>query len=89
MRNLEGILEFLKSIKKLDNVVSAESAANGHSGRICNTDTSGSPEVPVKFIDLKGEVRNTSCFDERISGPIPFASQVSFEPDSTLYLWQG
>ena len=32
---LEGILEFLKSIKKLDNVIIAESAANGPTlGRI-------------------------------------------------------
>src|SRR5690606_9271291 len=54
---LEGILEFLKSIKKLDNVVIAESAANGPT--LDGFSNYGyfrlAQKYPVKFIDLDKE----------------------------------
>lgn len=71
---LEGLLEFLKSIRKLDNVYIAESAANGPTFdgfsnygyyRLANT-------YPVKFMDLDQEgYRTLHVFDERDFRPHP------------------
>jgi uncharacterized protein (DUF362 family) len=85
---LEGILEFLKSIRKLDNVVIAESAANGPTFdgfsnygyfRLAN-------KYPVKFVDLdqeKSEILHV--FDERDFKPHPVRfSRVILSSDSYL-----
>lgn len=85
---LEGILEFLRSIRKLDNVIIAESAAdaptfNGFSnygyfqlGR----------KYPVKFVDLDQEgfeIRHV--FDERDISPHPVRlSRILLNPDSYI-----
>jgi len=85
---LEGILEFLKSIKKLDNVVIAESAANGPTldgfsnyGYLRLAD-----KYPVKFIDLDIEGSEVLyVFDERDFKPHPVRfSKVLLNPDSYI-----
>ena len=83
---LEGILEFLKSIKKLDNVIIAESAGNapafeGFSNygylRIAN-------KYPVKFVDLDSEGSEVIyVFDEKDFRPHPVKfSSIILSPDS-------
>ena len=85
---LEGILEFLKSIRKLDNVIIAESAANGPTFdgftnygyfRLAN-------KYPVKFVDLDKEgFEVLNVFDERDFKPHPVRfSSVILSPDSYL-----
>ena len=85
---LEGILEFLKSIRKLDNVVIAESAANGPTFdgfsnygyfRLAN-------KYPVKFVDLDQEGSEIlNVFDERDFKPHPVRfSSIILSSDSYL-----
>jgi len=85
---LEGILEFLKSIRKLDNVVIAESAANGPTFdgfsnygyfRLAN-------KYPVKFVDLDQEGSEIlHVFDERDFKPHPVRfSRIILSSDSYL-----
>ena len=85
---LEGILEFLKSIRKLDNVVIAESAANGPTFdgfsnygyfRLAN-------KYPVKFVDLDQEGSEIlHVFDERDFKPHPVRfSSIILSSDSYL-----
>lgn len=85
---LEGILEFLKSIKKLENVVIAESAANGPTfdgfsnyGYYRLAD-----KYPVKFLDLDKEGSEILyVFDERDFRPHPVRfSKVLLSPDSFI-----
>lgn len=85
---LEGILEFLKSIKKLDNTVIAESAANGPTfdgfsnyGYYRLAD-----KYPVKFVDLDKEGSEVIyVFDERDFRPHPVRfSKVLLSPDSYI-----
>lgn len=85
---LEGILEFLKSIKKLDNVAIAESAANGPTfdgfsnyGYYRLAD-----KYPVKFVDLDKEGSVVLyVFDERDFKPHPVRfSKVLLSPDSYI-----
>jgi len=83
---LEGILEFLKSIKKLDNVVIAESAANGPT--LDGFSNYGyfrlARKYPVKFIDLdKDKYEILHVFDEKDFRPHPVRfSSVLLSPDS-------
>jgi len=85
---LEGILEFLKSIKKLDNVIIAESAANGPTFE--GFDNYGyyrlANKYPVKFIDLDQEgFEILHVFDERDFRPHPVrVSRVILSPDSYI-----
>jgi uncharacterized protein (DUF362 family) len=83
---IEGILEFLKSIKKLDNVIVAESAANaptfeGFSNygylKLAN-------KYPVKFVDLDSEGSEVLyVFDEKDFRPHPVRfSSIILSPDS-------
>ncbi len=83
---LEGILEFLKSIKKLDNVIIAESAGNapameGFSNygylRLAS-------QYPVKFADLDSEGSEVLyVFDEKDFRPHPVRfSKIILSPDS-------
>ena len=85
---LEGILEFLKSIKKLDNVIIAESAANGPTFdgfnnygyyRLVN-------KYPVKMVDLDQEGFEVRyVFDEKDFRPHPVRfSRVLLSPDSYI-----
>jgi uncharacterized protein (DUF362 family) len=85
---LEGILEFLKSIKKLDNVIIAESAANGPTFdgfnnygyyRLIN-------KYPVKMVDLDQEgFEVLYVFDEKDFRPHPVrVSRVLLSPDSYI-----
>jgi uncharacterized protein (DUF362 family) len=85
---LEGILEFLKSINKLDNVIIAESAADGPSldgfsnygyMRFAN-------KYPVKFVDLDQEgFEILYVFDEKDFRPHPVRfSRVLLNPDSYI-----
>lgn len=85
---LEGILEFLKSIGKLNNVVIAESAADGPAMdgfsnfnylRLAN-------KYPVKFIDLDTAGFETLyVFDERDFKPHPVRiSKVLLDPGSYI-----
>jgi len=85
---LEGILEFLKSIKKLDNAVIAESAANGPTfdgfsnyGYYRLAD-----KYPVKFVDLDKEGSEVIyVFDEKDFRPHPVRfSKVLLSPDSYI-----
>lgn len=71
---LEGTLEFLRSIGKLDNVVIAESAASGPT--LDGFDNYGytrlSRKYPVKFVDLdQEEVEIVQVFDEKDFRPHP------------------
>jgi uncharacterized protein (DUF362 family) len=83
---LEGVLEFLRSIRKLDNVIIAESAANGPTFegfsnygyyRLAN-------KYPVKFVDLDQEGSELLyVFDEKDFRPHPVRfSRVMLSPDS-------
>jgi uncharacterized protein (DUF362 family) len=85
---LEGILEFLKSIKKLDNVIIAESAANGPTFdgfdnygyyRLVN-------KYPVKMVDLDREgFEVINVFDEKDFRPHPVrVSRLLLSPDSYI-----
>jgi len=85
---LEGILEFLKSIGKLDNVIIAESAANGSTfngfsnyGYLRLAD-----KYPVKFVDLDKEgYEILYVFDEKDFRPHPVRfSSVILSPDSYI-----
>ena len=85
---LEGVLEFLKSIRKLDNVAIAESAASGPTfngfenfGYLRLAD-----KYPVKFIDLDKEGSEVLyVFDERDFKPHPVRfSRVLLSPDSYI-----
>jgi uncharacterized protein (DUF362 family) len=85
---LEGILEFLKSIRKLDNVVIAESAANGPTfDGFENYKYFGlANKYPVKFVDLDQEGSEVLyVFDERDFRPRPVRfSRVLLNPDSYI-----
>jgi len=85
---LEGVLEFLKSIKKLDNVIIAESAANGPTFdgfsnygyfRLAN-------KYPVKFADLDQEgFEIRYVFDEKDVRPHPVRfSSILLNSDSYI-----
>jgi uncharacterized protein (DUF362 family) len=85
---LEGILEFLKSIKKLDNVIIAESAADGPTFdgfknygyfQLAN-------KYPVKFVDLDQEGNEILfVFDEKDFRPHPVRfSRIILSPDSYI-----
>jgi len=85
---LEGVLEFLKSIRKLDNVIIAESAANGPS--LEGFDNYGylslAAKYPVKFVDLDQEGSQILyVFDEKDFKPHPVRfSKVLLDPDSYI-----
>ncbi|HOW08302.1 MAG TPA: DUF362 domain-containing protein [Bacteroidales bacterium] len=85
---LEGILEFLKSIKKLDNVVIAESAANGPTfdGFSNYNYFSLAKKYPVRFVDLDQEKSQILyVFDEKDFRPHPVRfSSVLLSPDSYI-----
>jgi uncharacterized protein (DUF362 family) len=85
---LEGILEFLRSIKKLDNVIIAESAADGPTFdgfknygyfQLAN-------KYPVKFVDLDQEGNELLyVFDEKDFRPHPVRfSRIMLSPDSFI-----
>ncbi|MDP4223016.1 MAG: DUF362 domain-containing protein [Bacteroidota bacterium] len=85
---LEGILEFLKSIRKIDNVIIAESAANGPTfdgfsnyGYFRLGD-----KYPVKFVDLDKEGSEVLyVFDEKDFKPHPVRfSKIILSPDSYI-----
>jgi uncharacterized protein (DUF362 family) len=85
---LEGVLEFLKSIDKLDNVIIAESAANGPTfdgyknyGYYRLAD-----KYPVKMVDLDREgYEMRYVFDEKDFRPHPIrVSKVILSPDSYI-----
>jgi uncharacterized protein (DUF362 family) len=74
VETLEGILEFLKSINKLDNVVIAESAANGPTfdGFSNFGYTKLLDKYPVKLVDLDHEKYEfIHVFDEKDFRPHP------------------
>ncbi len=83
---LEGILEFLKSIRKLDNVIIAESAANGPTfdGFTNYGYFTLANKYPVKFVDLDKEGHEILyVFDEKDFRPHPVRfSSVILSPDS-------
>jgi uncharacterized protein (DUF362 family) len=85
---MEGILEFLKSIKKLGNVCIAESAANGPTfdGFENYKYFSLADKYPVKFVDLDKEGYEVLyVFDERDFKPHPVRfSKVLLSPDSYI-----
>ncbi len=85
---LEGVLEFLKSIHKLDNVIIAESAADGPSMdgfsnygymRLAN-------KYPIKFVDLDQEGSEIiNVFDEKDFRPHPVRfSSILLNPGSYI-----
>lgn len=88
VETLEGILEFLKSINKLDNVIIAESAANGPTFE--GFDNYGyyrlANKYPVKFVDLDKEgFKVLHVFDEKDFRPHPVRfSSVILNPDSYI-----
>ena len=83
---LEGILEFLKSIRKLDNVIIAESAANGPT--FDGFSNYGyfrlASKYPVKMVDLDTEGSEVLyVFDEKDFRPHPVRfSKVILSPGS-------
>ena len=85
---LEGILEFLKSIRKLDNVIIAESAADGPTldGFSNYGYTRLANKYPVKFVDLDQEESEILyVFDEKDFRPHPVRfSRIMLSPDSYL-----
>jgi uncharacterized protein (DUF362 family) len=85
---LEGILEFLKSISKLDNVIIAESAANGPTfdGFSNYGYFSLANKYPVKLVDLDSEGSETLyVFDEKDFRPHPVRfSNIILSPDSYI-----
>jgi len=86
--SMEGILEFLKSIRKLDNVIIAESAADGptFNGFDNYKYFSLANKYPVKFVDLDQEGYEVLyVFDERDFRPHPVRfSKVLLDPDSYI-----
>ncbi|HUX96572.1 MAG TPA: DUF362 domain-containing protein [Bacteroidales bacterium] len=83
---MEGILEFLKSIKKLDNVIIAESAANAPTfeGFSNYGYFSLEKKYPVKFVDLDSEGSELLyVFDQKDFRPhaVRFSS-IILSPDS-------
>lgn len=85
---MTGILEFLKSIRKLDNVIIAESAANGPTfdGFSNYGYFSLAEKYPVKFVDLDQEGHKILyVFDEKDFRPHPVRfSKVLLDPDSYI-----
>ena len=85
---LEGILEFLKSIRKLDNVIIAESAANGPTfdGFSNYGYFKLAEKYPVKFMDLDQEGNEILyVFDEKDFRPHPVRfSKIMLSPDSYI-----
>ena len=85
---LEGILEFLKSIRKLDNVIIAESAANAPTfdGFSNYGYFKLGDKYPVKFVDLDKEGSEILyVFDEKDFKPHPVRiSRVMLSPDSYI-----
>jgi uncharacterized protein (DUF362 family) len=83
---LEGILEFLKSIRKLDNVIIAESAANAPTfeGFSNYGYFSLVNKYPVKMVDLDSEGSEILyVFDEKDFRPHPVRySSIILSPDS-------
>jgi uncharacterized protein (DUF362 family) len=83
---MEGILEFLKSIRKLDNVIIAESAANAPTFEGFSNYGYFSLEgkYPVKMVDLDNEGSEIlNVFDEKDFKPHPVRfSSVILSPDS-------
>lgn len=83
---LEGILEFLKAIKKLDNVIIAESAANGPT--LEGFDNYGyfrlMNKYGAKLVDLDHEgFEIVNVFSEKDFGPHPVrVSNLILNPDS-------
>ena len=85
---LEGILELLKSIRKLDNVIIAESAANGPTfdGFKNYGYFDLANKYPVKFVDLDKEGSEILyVFDEKDFKPHPVRfSSIILSPDSYI-----
>ncbi len=85
---LEGILEFLRSIRKLDNVIIAESAANGPTfdGFSNYGYFQLATKYPVKFVDLDQEgYKILHVFDEKDFRPHPVRfSRILLDPDSYI-----
>ena len=85
---LEGTLEFLKSINKLDNVVIAESAASGPTfdGFENYRYTRLAQKYPLKLVDLdKDEVDLVYVFDEKDFRPHPVRmSRLLLDPDTFI-----
>lgn len=85
---LEGILEFLKSIKKLDNVIIAESAAPGPTMEGFSNwgYTKLLKKYPVKLVDLDQEGSEVLyVFDEKDFRPHPVRfSRIMLSPDSYI-----
>jgi len=85
---LEGILEFLKSIKKLNNVIIAESAADGPAmnGFSNFNYLRLADKYPVRFMDLDTSgYEILYVFDERDFKPHPVRiSKVLLDPDSYI-----
>ena len=85
---LEGVLEFLKSIDKLGNVIIAESAANG--ATLDGFDNYGYyrliSKYPVKLVDLDQEPYDTiHVFDEKDFRPHAVRmSHILLDPDSYI-----
>jgi uncharacterized protein (DUF362 family) len=85
---LEGVLEFFKSINKLDNVIIAESAGSGSSKE--GFDNFGyfklASRYPVKLVDLDQEAFDVLyVFDERDFRPHAIRmSHVLLDPDSYI-----
>jgi uncharacterized protein (DUF362 family) len=83
---MEGILEFLKSIKKLDNVIIAESAGNAPAfeGFSNYGYFSLANKYPVKMVDLDTEGSEVLyVFDEKDFRPHPVRfSKIILSPDS-------
>ena len=83
---LEGILEFLKSISKLNNVIIAESSASGST--LEGFDNYGYNRLlskyPIKLVDLDSEpFENKYVVDERDFRPHPVrVSRTILDPDS-------
>lgn len=85
---LEGILEFLKSIGKLEGTVIAESAANGPTldGFENYHYTDLARKYPVKLVDLDAEeVERIHVFDEQDLRPHPVRmSKLLLDPNSFI-----
>lgn len=85
---LEGILEFLKSIKKLDNIVIAESCGGGST--LEGFDNYGYyrlvKKYPVKMVDLdQEEFKIVNVFDQKDFRPHPVRiSGLMLSPDSYI-----
>lgn len=85
---LEGVLEFLKSIRKLDNVVIAESGANGPTfeGFAKFGYFNLADKYPVKFVDFdKEDYEVLHVFDETDCRPHPIKiAKMMLNPDSFI-----